>query len=210
MPLLRSLLIAAIVAAMSVAPAAAHAATLFDNLAASRDGADPLLSFGPLADSFSTGAQAGLVLTQVTALLKSDNAAVVGDLRVSLHADGATGPGALIATLGTLSSAAVATADFAAYTFKPVAGVQLAAHTTYWVQLEAVGANAVEWSWSQDLSGPGVVGGANYSATLGLSANTAAAPYQLSVAVQAVPEPASAALMLGGAGLLAAARRRKG
>lgn len=200
-----ALLLAAIVAAMP----AAHADTRFNNLTASRDGADPLLSYGPLADSFSTGAQAGLVLTQVTALLKNDSADIVGDLRVSLHADSAAGPGALLATLGTLSSASVATGDFAAYTFAPAGGVKLNANTTYWVEISAASPNAIEWSWSQDLSGTGVAGGSNYNALFGVSANTAFAPYQMSVAV-AVPEPATAALMLGGVGLLAAARRRKG
>lgn len=204
----KPLLLAATLAATMTA---AHAATtLFDNLGASRDGSDPLLSYGPLADSFRTGAQADLVLTQVTALLKSGSADIVGDLRVSLHADSASGPGSFLAMLGTLSSAAVSTTDFAAYTFTPSAAVQLSANTTYWIEIEAVAPNAVEWSWSQDLSGTGVAGGANYNAPLGANPNSAFAPYQMSVGVQAVPEPASLALMLGGLGLVAAARRRKG
>jgi len=205
--LIKPLLLAA---TLAVTMTAAHADTaLFDNLGASRDGSDPLLSYGPLADSFRTGAQGGLVLTQVVALLKNGSADVVGDLRVSLHADGASGPGSFLATLATLSSAAVATADFAAYAFTPASAVQLAANTTYWIEIEAVGPNAVEWSWSQDLSGSGVAGGANYNALFGANPNSAFAPYQMSVAVQAVPEPASLALMLGGAGFLAAARRRR-
>lgn len=205
--LLKPLLLAATLAATMTAARADT--TLFDNLAASRDGSDPLLSYGPLADSFRTGAQGDLVLTQVIALLKNGSTDVVGDLRVSLHADSASGPGSFLASLGTLSSAAVATSDFAAYAFTPASAIQLAANTTYWVEIEAVGPNAIEWSWSQDLSGTGVAGGANYNALFGTSPNTAFAPYQMSVAVQAVPEPASAALMLGGVGLLVAARRKQ-
>jgi hypothetical protein len=203
---MRFLLSLLLTATLAATMPAAHADTLFDNLGARRDGADPLLSYGPLADSFSTGAQANLVLTQVTALLKSDSAGVVGDLRINLRADGASGPGVLLATLATLSSAAVSTQDFAAYTFTPSSGIQLAAGTTYWIQIEAASPNAIEWSWSGDLSGTGVAAGANYNALFGANPNAALAPYQMSVTVQAVPEPASLALMLGGVGVLVAAR----
>lgn len=203
------LLLAAALAASLAALPAAHAATPFDNLGASRDGSDPLLSYGPLADSFHTGTQAHLVLGQVTALLTNGSADVVGDLRVSLRADSASGPGAWLANVGTLSSAAVSTAGFSAYSFTPAASVQLAADTTYWVQIEAVSPNAVEWAWSQNLSGPGVAGGANYNALFGASPNTGAAPYQMLVEVLAVPEPASLALMLLGTGVLLGAARRQ-
>ncbi|PZP30926.1 MAG: hypothetical protein DI603_13405 [Roseateles depolymerans] len=196
----KSSLLAAAVLALALP--AAQAGTVFDNLASSRDGSDPLLSYGPLADSFHTGSDAGYVLSSITALLKSGSADVVGDIRVSLLADNANTPGSVLATLGTLSSAAVSTADFASYVFTPANGVQLAADTTYWIAIEALSPNAVEWSWSGDLGATGVAGGYNYNALMGVSSNAAFAPYQMAVSVQAVPEPASVALLLGGLGLV--------
>jgi len=205
---LHPLLLAALIAA--ALPAAATTTTVFDNLGAV-EGSDPLLSFGPLADSFQTGDGDKFLLSQVTALLKSGSADLVGDVRVSLLADNAGSPGSWLATVGTLSSAAVSTTSFGAYSFKPTADLQLAGRTTYWLQIDALTPNAVEWAWSSDLSGIGVAGGANANALLGVSSNFAAAPYQMSVSVQAmpVPEPASLALMLGGIGLVAVAARRR-
>lgn len=180
----------------------AHADTVFDNLGSSRDGSDPLLSYGPLADSFRTGSDPAYWLGSVTALLKSGSADVIGDVRVSLHADSSNAPGALLATLGTLSSASISTADFASYVFTPAQGVQLTANTTYWIEIEALTPNAVEWSWSNDLGAIGVAGGYNYNALLGVSANESFSPYQMAVAVQAVPEPTSMALLIAGLGVI--------
>lgn len=200
----KSVLIAT--ALLALALPAAQAGIVFDNLASQRDGSDPLLSCGPLADSVRTGSEAGWVLSGVTALLKSGSADVVGDIRVSLHADSPGGPGALLATLGTLSSAAISTTEFTGYLFTPATAVPLQANTTYWIELEALSPNAVAWSWSGDLAATGVAGGYNYSALMGVSSNAAFAPYQMAVSVQAVPEPAPLAMWLAGLVLLGVGR----
>jgi hypothetical protein len=188
---------------------AAHAASVYDNLSASRDGSDPLLSYGPLANSFTTGASGAGFLSGVQALLKNGSSGVVGDVQLSLHADGGNLPGAELVSLGHLSSAAVSTSNFAAYSFAPSASFLLSANTTYWVEIAAAAPNAVEWSWSNDVSALGVAGQSNYSAILGTNANSSFGPYQMSVNVTAVPEPASVALLSMGLGLLLAASGRR-
>jgi len=194
-----------VMALLTAAGVHAGAASLYDNLGSVQEGADPILSFGPLANSFTTGADGGL-LSGIAALLKNDSAAIVGDLRVSLHADSANGPGTELLSLGVLSSAGVSTDAFGRYSFTPSAPFALAANTTYWVEIEAASPNAVEWAWSGDLTAPGVAGQSTYSGIYGLSPNGLA--YQMAVTT-AVPEPASALLLALGLGAFTVLRRRQ-
>jgi hypothetical protein len=201
----RNALSAATVAVLCAAVMpAANASPIYDNLGSSRDGSDPIFGFGPLANSFTTDA-AGF-LGGVTALLKNGSTSIVGDIQISLHANGANVPGAELASLGTISSADVATADFAEYSFAPLTSYLLAANTTYWIEIIALDPNALEWSWSNDLSATGVAGQSNYSAALGTNANSSFGPYQM--AVSQVPEPESLALVFLGLGLLVVVKRR--
>ncbi|MDY0743427.1 choice-of-anchor R domain-containing protein [Paucibacter sp. R3-3] len=195
-----------VMALLTAAGVHAGAASLYDNLGSAQEGSDPILSFGPLANSFTTGADGGVSLAGITALLKNDSTSVVGDLRVSLHADSANGPGAELLSLGVLSSAGISADAFGRYSFTPSAPFALAANTTYWVEIEATSPNAVEWAWSGDLTAPGVAGQSTYSSIYGVSPNGLA--YQMAVTT-AVPEPTSALLLALGLGAVTMLRRRQ-
>lgn len=207
----RSLLsTAAIVTIFTAAMPSAHADTVYDNLVSGTDGADPLLSYGPLANSFTTGASAQY-LTSVSALLQNGSNGVVGDLGLSLHADSGNAPGSTLVSLGTLSSSQVSSAGFAAYAFAPVTTFVLAGNTRYWIEIVALTPNAIEWAWSTDLAAQGVAGEYSHSAILGTNDNASFGAYQMAVNVASVPEPDSVALLLaglGGVGMVTARRRK--
>ncbi|MDB5851632.1 MAG: hypothetical protein JWP29_5384 [Rhodoferax sp.] len=206
---LKKLSLAAAVALCITATPAAQASPVYDNLGTAQVGSDPLYSYGPIANSFNTGANGSGMLTGVKALLANFSSDIVGSLQISLHANGVNAPGAELVSLGSLSSAGVAAGAFAAYTFAPVTAFELAANTTYWIEIASASANDVFWSWSDDLSALGVAGQANYSAALGYNLNSSSfGPYQMAVEV---PEPGSVALVFLGLALVCAntARRRK-
>lgn len=192
---------------MAVAMPSAHAGLIYDNLGSTQAGADPVQSYGPLANSFNTGSNAGL-LAGITALLKSGSDQLIGNVQVKLLADNGMTPGNELVSLGSLLSSSVSTAAFASYSFMPVTAFNLAANTTYWVQIKAAQPVDIEWSWSTDLTALGVSGQASYSKELGVLPNASAGPYQMSVSIAAVPEPTSAALVLVGAALIGGAARR--
>lgn len=192
-PLQKCLRAVAATAAFALCAIAAQATPVYDNIGSSQAGSDPVYSYGPIANSFNTGANGSGWLTGVKALLSNGSASIVGDITVSLHADGVNAPGAELVSLGSLSSAAVAAGVFAAYGFTPISAYQLAANTTYWIEIASTSANDIFWSWSDDLLALGVAGQSNYSAVLGTNANSASfGPYQMAVEV---PEPASLALV---------------
>jgi hypothetical protein len=205
---LQKLLRAAAVVATLVTAAmpGAQAVPVYNNLGSSQYGADPLYSYGPIANSFNTGTNSGY-LTGVQALLMNGSPDIVGSLQVSLHANGVNAPGAELVSLGSLSSADIASGGFATYSFAPIDSFLLAANTTYWIEITSVGASDVFWSWSDDLSAQGVAGQANYSAALGFNLNSADfGPYQMAVQI---PEPGSIALVCLALGLLVVTTSRR-
>lgn len=187
----------AVVLVFACAPFA-RADSLYNNLSAAPGGSDPIgASFGPLADSFSTGASR-FSFDSLTVLLSGSSP--TGTITAYLLSDSSTSPGAVLETIGTLSEASLSGSN-ALYTVST--SYTLAANTRYWIELASNDTDR-NWSWSLDTSGTGVAGEyfANQEGTgiFGVFPNSEG-PYQMDVSgTTIVPEPGS--LMLLGAGLL--------
>ena len=196
---------AAAAALTAAAIPAAHATTIYTNLASSQDGADPLFGVGPLAQSFTTDANGGGLMS-VELLLTSGSAAFAGTLNVNLLADSSTAPGAVVISLGSIDNASISTVDAEVYSFAPVAGISLSPNTTYWVEIDESTPNAIEWSYSYDLTALGVAGQSASSGEFGVNPASSYGAYQMQVDV---PEPVTATVLLSGLLGLAGLRRRR-
>ena len=175
---------------------------LFDNLGAATTGSDSAATFGPLADSFSTGNQT--ITASGISVLVDGVSTDSGFFTVSVLNDAGTSPGSTFAS-GTFSDSFLnGTPTVLAFG----CACTLAANTRYWIQLADAGASSLNWSWSTDISGVGVAG-EYFANSGGVFPNDPNGPYQLQVSVTAVPEAATWAMMLTGFGLTGAALRRR-
>jgi hypothetical protein len=188
------------VAVMSLSSAGlAQATVLYDNLVYASGGADPASAagFGPLFNSFSTGA-AAFSLSQIDLALTApspDN----GSFTISVL-DGQVFPNAVVLSVGTFSdnqlSSAVSTF---AVSFAPLT---LAANSRYWIELSTTG--SVEWSFDGDASGIGVAG--EFFQNQNGVFDSSDGPYQMQISdgqVSAVPElPSWTMMVLGFVGLV--------
>ncbi len=193
----RSVLVGLILSLVSVA----RAGTLYDNLSAATLDSDSVSSFGPLGDSFSTGAAA--VLVDVKILLVGDPTND-GTTSVDLYNDAATSPGTPVAHLGSISDSSLSP------TFGPIdvsgfTPVDLIANSRWWIVLTSTDTSAM-WGFSPDISGPGVAG-EFFSNQFGVFDNSNG-PYQMQVNTAGVPEPSTLILSLCGIGTLLVFRRR--
>jgi PEP-CTERM motif len=164
-----------------------RAQALYDNLAASTTLSDPIASFGPLADSFSTGGSA-VVINDLKLLLNSPTSNSTFDVR--LLSDSSTSPGSLIAVLGTIPESSIGTTN--TIIDVPFSPISLNANTRYWIQLTGADGSVALWAWSSDTSGPGVAG-EFFANSNGVFTNDNG-PYQMQL-LAAVPEPTTWALI---------------
>lgn len=191
-----------------VSTGARAATVLYNNLSAPTSGyADSINNFGPLYDSFSTGAS-GSTLFSLSLLIGGNNDS--GTINVGLYGDIGTQTqpqfaGSPISDFTESYSSLPPSPTVVTFYFAPV---PLAANTRYWIVLSDDSNSSVVWYWSGDTSGFGVKS-EFYANTNGIFPNSDTGPYQMEVT--ATPLPASWIMMLtglAGFGFLTACRRR--
>jgi hypothetical protein len=178
---------------------------LYHNLTATPAGADPISTFGPLADSFSTGGTAGNLLDVKALLGGSASHTGAGSTSVQLMSDVGGSPGAVLATIGTLSDASL-TGNNTVFDFALGTPFALNANTRYWIELSSTNGSNATWNWSRDLTGVGVAGESFF--INGVHPNSMG-PYQMEVTASAgtpsgtpsafaTPQPGGIVLLLMG------------
>lgn len=211
--LIRTLGVAATLAAVTLCSFNARAEIVFGNLGATGTaalgdtstpfGASPLTTLA-LAQGFTTGTS-NLSVQSITLGLSATGTV---SRTVSLYSDASLAPNALLFT-----SSAVNVGEQNKYTFN-FSGAGLAPSTNYWIVPE----QGSRWYVSFNESQPAVLNGSGY-AYLGTKRQTSDNPgtwinssLPYSVSIEAVPEPSSlvmAGLGIGGLAMLERSRRRR-
>jgi hypothetical protein len=198
-------------AGLVILPSVARGDTLFDNTNITPVGSDFIganNNFGPLADSFSTGASSfafnslSLVLN---ALTPGDN----NSFTIALLSDSSTAPGSVLETFGTVNDSSLSTA-FATYTFNGPT-FTLAPSTRYWIELSSPNSSA-NWLWTLDDSGTGVAGQFFFISQQGGVQPDSDGPYLMAipgVQISSTPEAGTLLSLAVGLGAIFLLRRKR-
>ena len=164
----------------------AGATVIFDNLSASSSGTDTIFGFGPLADSFSTGASS-FTLANIGLKLE-DVGAPTGSFTIQLMADNNISPGSPIYTIATVQDSSL-TNSLQDYYFLLTQPQVLDPNTRYWIELSSTDNSTANWSYSVDTSGPGVANEYFFNQSCNPHCSNDNGPYQMQISE--VPEPAT-------------------
>jgi hypothetical protein len=200
----------AIVSLCSVSASGVQAGPLYSNINNTSGGSDdvfnspgpPTFANGPLADSFSTGSSP-FTLADVILALSLDPTVVTtpgASISIDLFNDSSTSPGTQIAHIATLSDTDPRLSTSLADLSFPTS-IALNPLTRYWIELSAIGNNsAIQWSFSNTISGPGVPGEFWWDSVNGTHTNDpSAGPFQMELAPPVgVPEPSSVVILVFG------------
>jgi hypothetical protein len=132
--------------------------TLFDDSASSDTGGlfiSPSQT-GPLAQSFNSGADP-IALSDIKLVLEDSTASDGGTITIELCSDTGSGPGSVVATLGTIADSMLS-ASAATYDVPIGTSPTLSANTTYWIELTSGAGSNAQWEGSLGATGTGVSG----------------------------------------------------
>ena len=197
------------VTAAGLVTGSAKAAPLYDNIYTAlpfygsdgTEGVNANTGGGPLFDSFSTLAAYNFAHLD---LVLDVSGAGVGSISVDLYSDNGGIPGGLLQNLGTVNGSSLSTSRTVVGlgSFTPIS---LAVSTRYWIGLTEGNLTNIEWSFSGNMSGPGV-SGELWADNLGVAPNSPnSGPFQMRVSdinPAATPLPAALPLFAGGLGAL--------
>jgi hypothetical protein len=181
----------------SLGTSLAFADTIFDSISNSTIGGGETIgdgSPGGLADSFSTGVNAGF-LVDVRLVLADTKPAADGDsITVGIYTDNPNNPynfglgaglGDLVAPIGSISANSL-TSGFASYDFQLASAVPLADNTRYWIGVSVSNSATAELAWTANFAGTGVAN--EYFWDFGTASNSYG-PFMMSVTTSPVPVP---------------------
>lgn len=177
----------------------AGATDIYNNLNSPTDGTDSVFSFGPLADSFSTG-NSSFTLEGVGLKLE-DMGTPTGSFTIQLLNDNNISPGTPIYTIATVSDSML-TDSLQNYFFDLATPQVLDPNTRYWIQLSSTDGSVAFWSWSTDQSGVGVAG-EFFANSTGVYDNTNG-PYQMELSDQPLTLPEPGTILMLGTGVVGA------
>lgn len=130
---------------------------LFNSLSAATEGADSIAQYGPLGQSFSTGASPGALSDVMVKLGVANLRGTGGSITVALFGDAGNRPGQMLATVGTLPDTSLPTSQqYQNFDFPLSQPYTLSANTRYWIGLATTTASEAAWAYTNNTSGVGV------------------------------------------------------
>jgi hypothetical protein len=184
---------------------AAHAGIIYDNITGVTSFDRSSVGVNNLYDSFTAPSNSSL--TGLEMILDAFTPADGGSITIALYADSSTSAGSLIATLATVNDSALpSTPTIEAITLG--SNPSLTAGTRYWIGISTSNASSIEWSYEGKTGGGIGVSGEYWERGTSVAANSPAPSreaYQMQLTTDAgssAPEPSSALLITGGAGLI--------
>jgi hypothetical protein len=204
--------------ALSGVASAASATVIYDNLSPGEGvnaGSSGISSAatGPLADSFSTGADAAY-LTDIKLLVGASDPNDNSGFFAAVYTDNSDTVGSFLGVVGAVPDSSLTT-SLTTLDLPQGPGEFLAANSRYWlVLINPFGPTSALWGYDATNTGIGTANEFNYynGTYYANNAGGIATPYQMQVSVTNVPEPATWLLTIAGVfGLgsaLRVARRR--